>query len=112
PSGFICGFPTANGDLYGGALYLASAAVGPQASALLRASARWGEGVAGKKQIPVPVCKVKYQPFRRQQQRQQQQQHTKSGHERMYACHLHHYKRKALIDRSGPREGWEAFDQW
>ena len=129
--------------------------------------------MAGNKQISVPVCKVKYQPFRRvvagetgggsggggggadgsmgadgssvrgsqqqgngprkgdqqhqqqqqqeqqqrQQQRGQQQHHNQhsnqsGGREKMYACHLHHSKRKALIECSGPREGWEAFSQW
>ncbi|CAN0457223.1 unnamed protein product, partial [Ectocarpus sp. 12 AP-2014] len=64
PEGFVCGFPTSNGDLYGGALYLASASTGPQARAMLEASARWGSGARGKEQIAVPVCKAKYQPFR------------------------------------------------
>ncbi|CAM9418126.1 unnamed protein product, partial [Choristocarpus tenellus] len=69
-----------------------------QATALAASCARWGEGPLGREQIAVPVCKRKYQPFR--------------DREKMYGCHLHHAKRKALLDRHGPRDGWESFDQW
>lgn len=132
----MCGFPTANGDLYGGALYLQSASIGPQASALLAASSRWGSGAAGKEQIPVPVCKRKYQPFQHKKHcrmvadrgggssssnRVCENSSNSSGgggggdsnrREQMYGCHLHHARRKALIERGGLREGWEDFDQW
>ncbi len=104
---------------------------------MLEASARWGAGAPGREQIAVPVCKVKYQPFRpvkgprpaaapndsssgsgggkssrgtakeRQEERQQQQQPRER--ERMFACHLHHRQRKASIEKAGCRQGWQSF---
>ena len=112
---------------------------------MLKASARWGGGELGKEQIPVPVCKVKYQPFRRLPSGRHEVDADAAGIgrnpisdgngkntinrrfvnedgdreargpqrlEKMFACRLHHEKRRALIERFGPREGWEPFDQW
>lgn len=118
-------------------MYRPSASLGPQASALLAASARWGAGAAGKEQIPVPVCKRKYQPFRESSKKPRSSggiggssKSNSSVHEedidgigrneisgggwreQMYGCHLHHGKRKALIERGGLRQGWEDFGQW
>ena len=81
PNGFICGYPTASGgDLYGGSMYIQSAAHNAQAEATLAAAARWGGGPAGSETIPVSVCKYKYQPFR-------------EG-ERMYGCYMHSATRR------------------
>lgn len=94
---------------------MSSASAGPQASAMLKASAKWGTGEVGKEQIPGPVCKVKYQPFRRSPQGGDMVGLGGKGtpqREKMYACHLHHTKRKALVEKFGPREGWEPFSQW
>ncbi|KAK3286180.1 hypothetical protein CYMTET_6249 [Cymbomonas tetramitiformis] len=66
PYGFICGFPTKNGDLYGGTMYLRSASVGAQAEAILTASASWGIGPAGREEIPFPSHSGEaHQAFRR-----------------------------------------------
>lgn len=94
---------------------MSSASAGPQASAMLKASAKWGAGEVGKEQIPGSVCKVKYQPFRRLPQGGNTIGLGGKGtseREEMYACHIHHTKRKALVEKFGPREGWEPFSQW
>lgn len=100
PFGFICAFPVAGGDLYGGNLYGRSAAApsGLQAVAQAAASAQWGEGVPGREQISHAVCKGKYQPWR--------------NGERMFGCFRHHAVRKERIKRAGVREGWASFEQW
>ena len=100
PYGFICGFPTRGGDLYGGNAYGRSAqgAASLQARASAKACAQWGAGRAGRELIPHPVCKGKYQPWRAGQ--------------RMYGCFRHHEIRKRRIARAGLRDGWESFEQW
>ena len=102
PCGFICGFPTRGGDLYGGNVYGRSAALtqspGPQSIAQAAAAARWGEGAAGREVIPHPVCKGKYQPWR--------------DGERMFGCFRHSAIRKERIAKAGLRDGWESFEQW
>lgn len=76
----------------------------------------------------MPVCKRKYQPYRRRRTTpppckgeseqgapraiQGEEEEEEEDLEEMYACHLHHAKRKALIERHGQRDGWENFDQW
>eukprot|EP00611_Tribonema_gayanum_P015993 TRINITY_DN27929_c0_g1_i1.p1 TRINITY_DN27929_c0_g1~~TRINITY_DN27929_c0_g1_i1.p1 ORF type:complete len:161 (-),score=14.05 TRINITY_DN27929_c0_g1_i1:298-780(-) len=97
--GFICGFPTHNGDLYGGSMYMPSAAVTPQAAAIAAAAVKWGSGAAGAESISTPTCKYKYQPW------------SKEGH-RLYGCRLHDGARRKLIEKYGLRNGWEPFDQW
>ena len=99
PFGFICGFPTRGGDLYGGNLYGRSAAApGPQAVAQAAAAQHWGEGSPGREQIAHPVCKGKYQPWR--------------DGERQFGCFRHHTTRKARIAKAGLRVGWVSFEQW
>ena len=53
PYGYICGWPTRNGDLYGGNMYVGSAAdaAGLQALASAAAVALWGSGPAGSEGI-------------------------------------------------------------
>jgi hypothetical protein len=58
---------------------------------MLAASARWGEGLQGRAQIPHPVCKVKYQPSRPKP--------DGDGVQLLFACHLHHEQREARIAR-------------
>jgi hypothetical protein len=96
PYGFICGFPTKGGDLYGGSMYMPSAQDegALQARATSAAILRWGEGGV----IGHPVCKGKYQPW-------------KEG-KRQYGCFRHHLVREERIRKAGLREGWEPFDQW
>ena len=98
PCGFICGFPTSGGDLYGGNLYGRSCGGGLQADAQAAAAKRWGAGAAGREQIPHPVCKGKYQPWR--------------DGERMFGCFRHHAIRKKRIERAGIHPLWESFEQW
>lgn len=128
PFGFICGFPTRSGDLYGGNLYGRSAAAaataapspksaassssssntpscsyslgagGLQARAQAEAARRWGSGPPGREQIAHPVCKGKYQPWK--------------GGERQFGCFRHHNIRKQRIERAGLRLGWVSFEQW
>ena len=100
PCGFICGYPTRNGDLYGGNAYGSSLGSGLQAAAQAAATATWGTGPPGREVIAHPVCKGKYQPF-----------HRKTG-EKMYGCFRHSAKRAAKIARAGCRPGWVSFDQW
>ena len=61
----------------------------------MRAARTWG--IDGT--LPFPVCKLKFQPFRRDR-------------ERLFGCHLHHAKRAARVHRCGADERWEDFAQW
>ena len=99
PNGYICGFPTRGGDLYGGNLYGKPAAA-PSAQACAQAAAcrLWGTGPRGREEIPHSVCKGKYVPWRRG--------------ERMFGCFRHHAIRKRRIDRAGVRAEWASFEQW
>lgn len=99
PNGFICGYPTRGGDLYGGNVYMKSAAAPTaQSRAQARACRQWGAGAPGREEIPHPVCKGKYMPWR--------------AGERMYGCFRHHAIRKRRIDKAGVRAEWESFEQW
>ena len=84
--------------LYGGAHYTRSGSAGLtlQGDAIVRATRVWGGAT-----IPWPVCKKKYQPFRRE-----------ATGERIFACHLHNAKRAARLKRCGSDERWESFAQW
>jgi hypothetical protein len=98
PYGFICGWPTQGGDLYGGNMYVSSAAdaAGLQARASAAAVLRWGSGDPGV--IAHSVCKGKYQPWK--------------GGARQYGCFRHHALREKKILKHGVREGWASFEQW
>jgi len=101
PHGFICGFPTSGGDLYGGNLYgRAAAAPSAQSCAQAAACRRWGAGPAGREVIPHSVCKGKYAPF------------SAATGERMYGCFRHHAIRKKRIERAGVHPEWVSFEQW
>ena len=101
PFGFICGFPTERGDLYGGSMYMCSAqdSRSLQAQAAAAALAQWGEGEAGREVIAHPVCKGKYRPW------------APNG-EQLFGCFRHSAIRKRRIDRAGLRDGWASFDRW
>ncbi len=89
PHGFICGFPTQNGDLYSGSMYVSSAAETPQARAIVEANMIFGDGSIGQ-----PTCKGKYQPF------------GEDG-ARRYACHLHDKERRNRVIAEGRFRGYE-----
>ena len=91
PYGYICGWPTKGGDLYGGNMYVGSAAdaAGLQALASAAAVRRWGSGPAGREVIAHSVCKGKYQPWK--------------GGVRQYGCFRHHALRLAKVQKHGLR---------
>lgn len=84
PWGHVCGYPTAKGDLYGGAMYVASAAKTPQGCAIQAAAIRFGDG----KTLSFTPCKKGFIPINDQDQN-------------MYACPLHHARREKRIKREG-----------
>ena len=92
PNGYICGFPTQNGDLYGGSMYTKSLDTSTQGQAIACAEAQWSCSGAA-------VCKYKYQPF-------------KDGSEKRYGCRIHHGVRLKRIEAHGPRPGWVDFGVW
>ena len=100
PYGYICGWPTKGGDLYGGNMYVGSAAdaAGLQALASAAAVRRWGSGPAGREVIAHSVCKGKYQPWK--------------GGARQYGCFRHHALREQKVRKHGVHEGWVSFEQW
>ena len=91
PYGYICGWPTKGGDLYGGNMYVGSAAdaAGLQALASAAAVRKWGSGPAGREVIAHSVCKGKYQPWK--------------GGVRQYGCFRHHALRLAKVQKHGLR---------
>jgi hypothetical protein len=89
---FVCGFPTQNGDGYGGSIYCSSLDASAQGAAIKAAELKWGAS-------GLPLCKYKYQPFR--------QDGSAS-----FGCHLHHAVRLKRIQKHGVRPDWEDFEQW
>ncbi|KAJ1619682.1 hypothetical protein T492DRAFT_889922 [Pavlovales sp. CCMP2436] len=102
PHGYICGWPTARGDLYGGNMYLRSAQDpnSLQARATAAALEIWGEGEPGREVIAHPVCKGKYRHF------------SSAKGEQLFCCFRHSAMRKQRIARTGLLDGWASFDQW
>ena len=76
PWGFVCGYPTRNGDLYGGAHYTHSSADTAQGRAILQASMDFGDG----KTLPFTPCKKGFIPL--------------VGETKMFACPLHNKARE------------------
>ncbi|KAG7336545.1 hypothetical protein IV203_029204 [Nitzschia inconspicua] len=91
PWGYVCGYPTNGGDLYGGAHYLpsASASLTLQGKAIQQAAVDFGDG----KTLPFTPCKKGYQPLIKGK--------------RMVACLLHNaHREKRLQKEQGQiREG-------
>jgi hypothetical protein len=102
PWGYVCGYPTHRGDLYGGAHYRqsSSATLTPQGRAIAAASRRFGNGET----LPFTPCKRGYIPVvvvvaasgdASEQPRA------------MFACHLHDRfrRRRYLKEKSTFRPG-------
>ena len=115
PLGFICGYPLAGGELYGGSMFIASAANDTlQGRAIHKINERWGTNFQkwiGRETIGIPVCKKKYAPF------DFKKRIVKDGRVyvevvRMYGCTCHSHLREDVIRRYGERKGWEPFGQW
>ena len=68
PLGFVCGYPLSGGELYGGSMYISSAATDTlQGRAMQRINTTWGDDGSqqrqGRESLGGPVCKKKYKPF-------------------------------------------------
>ncbi|KAG7352458.1 hypothetical protein IV203_008506 [Nitzschia inconspicua] len=87
PWGYVCGYPTNGGDLYGGAHYLrsASASLTLQGKAIQEAAVDFGDG----KTLPFTPCKKGYQPFIKGK--------------RMVACLLHNAHREKRLQKEQGR---------
>lgn len=116
PLGFICGYPlAAGGELYGGSMFIASAANDTlQGRAIHAINEKWGtnfQNWTGRETIGIPVCKKKYAPF---DFRKRTDSDGKIRVEvvRMYGCACHSHLRESVIQRHGERKGWEPFGQW
>ena len=85
PWGFVCGYPTSKGDLYGGSHYmpLASSTMTPQGWAIKEVSIKFGDG----RTLPFTPCKKGYIPAVRAEKR--------------YACPLHHKQRLRRVTNEG-----------
>jgi hypothetical protein len=93
PHGFICGFPTKGGDLYGGSMYIQSASSSMTPQGLAIAESNLIFGVDGS--IPFSVCKYKYQP------------HNNDTGETCVACHKHEALRRVRYDKEGGGREYE-----
>jgi len=85
PWGFVCGFPTTNGDCYGGGHYIDSSAATMtlQGRAIKQAAIDFGDG----KTLPFTPCKKGYIP--------------RNNGQRMVACPLHNQKRQKRLAKEG-----------
>ena len=89
----MCGYPTRNGDLYGGAHYLeaASSTMTPQGRAIHQAAVKFGDG----RTLPFTPCKKGYIPVVQGVQ--------------MVACPLHNKQRqRRLAKEKGKLRSGEA----
>ena len=135
--GFVCGYPLNGGELYGGSMFIRSAAHDTlQGRAIQAVNEFWGEDFrswGGRETIGIPVCKKKYSPFSfsiaHQEQEGRDDDDGNDDYEdsssaarqrpkmqvvvnRMYGCKCHSDIRKAIIEKHGERKGWEPFGQW
>jgi hypothetical protein len=87
PWGFVCGYPTSNGDCYGGAHYSQSSAASLtlQGKAIQQAAIDFGDG----KTLPFTPCKKGYIP--------------NIGKRQAYACPLHNKARKKRLEKEQGR---------
>lgn len=115
PLGFVCGYPVSGGELYGGSMFIASAANDTlQGRAIQRVNEKWGADFRswnGRETIGISVCKKKYAPFKFHTETKENGQ-LKVRVTRAYGCSIHSHLREDVIRRVGPREGWEPFGQW
>lgn len=139
PLGFVCGYPLNGGELYGGSMFIRSAANDTlQGKAIQAVNELWGEDFrswGGRETIGIPVCKKKYSPFSftmaqadassgdkgdadnnnegiSETQQQQQRPKMEVVVNRIYGCKCHSNIRKSVIEQHGVRKGWEPFGQW
>lgn len=136
PLGFVCGYPLQGGELYGGSMFMKSAANDQrQGKAIQAVNEKWGEDFrkwGGRETIGIPVCKKKYSPFcfsivqhepdteeeedidldedTNEQKRRRPKLEVKVT--RMFGCKLHQCARKSVIEQHGVRTGWEPFGMW
>lgn len=130
----MCGYPLSGGELYGGSMFIRSAANDTlQGKAIQAVNEKWGEDFrkwGGRETIGIPVCKKKYSPFSfsimqaeeediffednaivgANQRRRRPKLEVVVN--RMYGCKCHSDLRKAVIEQHGVRKGWEPFGQW
>lgn len=130
PLGFVCGYPLQGGELYGGSMFIKSAAHDTlQGRAIQAVNEKWGEDFrkwGGRETIGIPVCKKKYSPFCFKVIEHKDENLENNGNiqqkrrrpklevtvERMYGCKCHSDIRKTVIEQRGVRQGWEPFGQW
>ena len=117
PLGFVCGYPLAGGELYGGSMFIKSAANDTlQGKAIHSINERWGKNRSSKnwigtETIGIPVCKKKYAPFEfKKRVLKDGRVHVEAI--RLYGCVCHSHLREKVIKKFGPRKGWEPFGQW
>ena len=92
PWGYVCGYPTNRGDLYGGGHYLQSSAahLTPQGRAIAAASRRFGNGET----LPFTPCKRGYIPLVTAAASDDSSTQPRA----MFACHLHdRFRRKRYL---------------
>jgi hypothetical protein len=117
PWGYVCGYPTNRGDLYGGGHYVdsASATMTPQGRAIADASRHFGDG----RTLPFTPCKKGYLPFVVTKINNDHSNasitdaentlSTTNGWERRVACPLHEKaRRKRLAKENGKCRPGEA----
>jgi hypothetical protein len=108
PWGYVCGYPTHRGDLYGGAHYRQSSAatLTPQGRAIAAASRRYGNGET----LPFTPCKRGYIPVVVAVASGDASEQPRA----MFACHLHDRfrRRRYLKERSTFRPGEEDLSRF
>lgn len=139
PLGFVCGYPLSGGELYGGSMFIPSAANDTlQGKAIHKINEKWGVhinsrydhkhnhsmgtkrnircskngGSTGAETIGIPVCKKKYAPFDFRKKIVDDDGKVIIQVVRMYGCVCHSAFRERVIRQYGERKGWEPFGQW
>lgn len=85
-----------------------------QGQAIHKINTYWGGDAlnrVGRESIGIPVCKKKYKPFHFYTTKQRDGT-VQVEVERLFACKCHNEQRKAVIEKHGPRKGWEPYGQW
>jgi hypothetical protein len=112
PLGFVCGYPLAGGEQYGGSMFIKSADSSLQGQAIQTINEKWGSShtptFCGRETIGIPVCKKKYAPFAFTVNKDG----NKVTCERLFGCKSHSELRRKVIETHGERKGWEPFGQW